>query len=90
MGAFTNHVLPLGSLSPADPLNGAGSSTSALIICRVVEVRRQEVGILQRSDGYYVCKKFSILSLRLRGLTAGGVTAGIQNFSGKLMHSLCK
>lgn len=39
MGAYANHVLPLGSLSPADPMNGAGTLTSALVIYRAVEVR---------------------------------------------------
>lgn len=43
MGAHTNHVLALGSLSPADPLNGAGTFTSALIIYRAVEVRGRKL-----------------------------------------------
>lgn len=43
MGAYKNHVLPLGSLSPADPLHGTGTLTSALIINRTVEVRDRKL-----------------------------------------------
>lgn len=43
MGAYENHVLPLGSASPADPLNGADILTSALIIYRAAEVRGRKL-----------------------------------------------
>lgn len=43
MGAHASHVLALGFFSPADPLNGAGTFTSALIMYRAVEVRGRKL-----------------------------------------------
>lgn len=90
MGVYANCVLPLGSLSPTDPLNGAGALTSALIIFRAVEERGRKLEFYRGLMANMFARSLA-LSLRLRGLAAaGGVSVGIRNFSAKLLHSLCK